>query len=270
MKKWLALVGMITCIFGLTACGSVETLTDYEQQKADYATQLASQQIIPFLVTFADDSQREVLSDYTNEELTYIISEQYSINADGYAVKTAAESFATALKEMGSITQVGEATAELDGNEIIVLVDVEGENRDAEAEIIFSNDLFMQLESAALNPKSSMGELMGRAALNTLIGMGTVFIVLILISLIISALGIIPKLQSRFAEKKAGEAEADKKTAGIDNVVAQIATREEAEDVSGDLELVAVIAAAIAAYEGAASTDGFVVRSIHRVGRSRS
>ena len=36
------------------------------------------------------------------------------------------------------------------------------------------------------------------------------------------------------------------------------------EDLTDDLELVAVIAAAIAASEGAATTDGFVVRSIKR------
>ena len=41
------------------------------------------------------------------------------------------------------------------------------------------------------------------------------------------------------------------------------------EDVSDDLELVAVIAAAIAASEGAASTDGFVVRSIRRVNKNK-
>ena len=39
--------------------------------------------------------------------------------------------------------------------------------------------------------------------------------------------------------------------------------QEEAE--ADDTELVAVIAAAIAASEGAASTDGFVVRSIRKV-----
>ena len=36
------------------------------------------------------------------------------------------------------------------------------------------------------------------------------------------------------------------------------------EEESDDLELVAVIAAAIAASEGAVSTDGFVVRSIRK------
>ena len=37
-----------------------------------------------------------------------------------------------------------------------------------------------------------------------------------------------------------------------------------AEDLTDDLELVAVISAAIAASEGAVTTDGFVVRSIRR------
>ena len=56
--------------------------------------------------------------------------------------------------------------------------------------------------------------------------------------------------------------------AGIAYAVNQIVAQEESasasEDLSDDLELVAVIAAAIAAYEGSASTDGFVVRTIRR------
>ena len=47
----------------------------------------------------------------------------------------------------------------------------------------------------------------------------------------------------------------------VDNAVAQIIENEEQSD---NLALVAVIAAAIAASEGAASTDGYVVRSIRR------
>ena len=41
------------------------------------------------------------------------------------------------------------------------------------------------------------------------------------------------------------------------------------EDLTDDYELAAVIAAAIAASEGAASTDGFVVRSIRRANTSK-
>ena len=105
-----------------------------------------------------------------------------------------------------------------------------------------------------------MGELIGNAALNTLIGMGTVFIVLILICFIISAFGFIPKIQAKFSKKE------EKAPAPAPVPVPAV---EEAADETDDLELVAVIAAAIAASEGAASTDGFVVRSIRKVGRSR-
>lgn len=142
-------------------------------------------------------------------------------------------------------------------------MEVTGEKKNAVAEVILSNDQFLKLESAALNPVSTMGELMGKAALNTLIGMGTVFCVLILISLIISCFGIIPKIQESAARKKAA-AKGSQEVSGIDNAVTQIEELEAVEEQTDDLELVAVIAAAIAAAEGAVSTDGFVVRSIRR------
>ena len=151
----------------------------------------------------------------------------------------------------------------LDGKTIVTEVEVIGEKGNATAEVILSNDMFLKLESASLNPIKSIGQLMTKAGLNTLIGMGTVFIVLILISLIISCFAIIPKIQA--AAQKRKEA---KKNTGIDNAVAQIQAQEENNieviDETDDLELVAVIAAAIAASQGATSTDGFVVRSIRK------
>jgi sodium pump decarboxylase gamma subunit len=90
------------------------------------------------------------------------------------------------------------------------------------------------------------------AGINTLLGMGTAFAVLILISLIISLFPMIGKIG------KKQPAPAPAKPAAPEVV--------EEEDLSDDEELVAVIAAAIAAYEGStsASGDGFVVRSIRK------
>ena len=179
---------------------------------------------------------------------------------DGYAYKTAIESFNSAKKSIGGITAVGDAEATIDDDQIIVHVDVTGAKQNAQAEVIFSNDMFLSMESAALNPVESMGGLMTKAALNTLIGMGTVFVMLIMISLIISLFNFIPKIQAAFSKK---DKEEEAKNAGIDKAVTQIVAQEEPE--ADDTELVAVIAAAIAASEGAASTDGFVVRSIRKV-----
>lgn len=262
-KKLLALVCMITCIFGLTACGSEEVLTEYEQQKVDNAEQLAAQGIVPLFADYLCQDYPFSTDELTMEEIAYLCEQYFGIKADGYAVATAIESFDAALETMGGITEIVGADAKIDDSQIVVEVEVKGVNKDATAEVILTNDMFMSLESASLNPVSSMGELMGKAALNTLIGMGTVFIVLILISLIISCFQVIPKLQASSAKRKE-EKKAAKEIAGIDNAVEQITAQEAVSDESDDLELAAVIAAAIAASEGAVSADGFVVRSIRR------
>ena len=266
MKKFLSLLCMITCVFGLTACGSSEELTVYELQKIEAAKQIASEYIIPSFENFKDAANVETFKEYTAEEVAYVLQSNMGIAVDGYAYMTAVESFNSAYEEIGNLVSIGEATAEIDDKQIIVRVAVECEKEAAEAEIVFTNDMFMELESAALNPEATMGDLMTKAALNTLIGMGTVFVVLILISFIISCFGVIPKIQAKMSKKDKKE---EVKTTGIDNAVAQITTQEEtvSEELADDLELVAVIAAAIAASEGAASTDGFVVRSIRKVRR---
>ena len=260
MKKFIALVSVIACIFGLTACGSQTQYTEYEEYKMEVAKQYAVEQVLPVMEAVAINDV-EALKEYTAEEITYQMENAYGMAADGYAVINGVTSFQSAYEEMGAIVAIGNATATIDDHQIIVLVSVEGEKKAAEAEVILTNDMFFELESVALNPVSTMGELMGKAALNTLIGMGTVFAVLILISAIISAFGLIPKVQAMFAKKE------EKKESAPAPVVA--APVEEVAEESDDTELVAVIAAAIAAYEGATSTDGFVVRSIRKVNKSR-
>ena len=97
------------------------------------------------------------------------------------------------------------------------------------------------------------------ALLNTLMGMGTVFLVLIFISLIISLFKYVPQLEKRLK----GGKEEQKET---EDEIPQIIREMEEEDFLGDEELVAVITAAIMAYQGgtSTSTDRLVVRSIRR------
>lgn len=260
MKKFLALICMITCIFGLTACGNEEALNAYEQEKITYAEQMAAQAIVPFLA----EANIDDYSLYTAEEVAYVVGQNVGLNVDGNALISAITSFDTALDSIGAITGIGEASAVIDDNTIIVTVPVTGEKKNANAEVIFSNDMFMVLESAALNEDSSFGDSMARAGLNTLIGMGVVFAVLILISFIISLFGYIPKIQAAFSKKANTPA-----PKAAPAPVAAAPVEEEVVDYSDDLELVAVIAAAIAAYEGETSTDGFVVRSIRKVNKRR-
>lgn len=260
-KKLLAYVCMIACVFGLTACSGEAELTAYEQTLADAAEQNATAVVSLFNEGLSFDlvpgMELTVEDLHTTEEIKALFGQKYGFMADGNAVATGVQSFQSGLEAIGSITGIGETSVAVKGKQIIVQVQVTGEKKNAVAEVIFSNDAFMTLKSVALNPVSSMGELMVKAALNTVIGMGTVFAVLILISFVISCF----KLISKFQESGAKQSETK---AAADNAVAQIAAAEEAVDEADDLELAAVIAAAIAASEGAASADGYVVRSIRR------
>ena len=139
---------------------------------------------------------------------------------------------------------------------MIVDIEVICERRNADIEMIFNNDFYNPvMTSAAFNARYTMAEKMSKAGLNTVIGMGTVFVMLIVISFIISLFGLFSK------QKKP-----DKTEEGINKAVEQIEKKETAE-LASNSELVAVIAAAIAAYEGTTSTDGFVVRSIKKIKR---
>ncbi len=295
MKKFMVFMAAVLCIFGLSACSGNKALTQYEQDKVSTAETYATSIWLPFLNSYSDGTMSALRQSYgydsdtpwdelTMEEVSqyayidmslffYHFYNQQKVNfeADGYGFYNARNSFLDTAKAVGPMKVdpstggivTGEVKAYIDGQQIVVDVPVECEKGNAVAELVFSNDVFLKLESASITENYSMSQKMGKAGLNTLMGMGTVFVVLILISLIISLFGIIPKLQKNAADKKAAqEAEKNISVTGIDNAVNQIIANETAEE--DDTELVAVIAAAIAAYEGSKSADGYVVRSIRR------
>ncbi|MBQ9155615.1 MAG: OadG family protein [Eubacterium sp.] len=116
-----------------------------------------------------------------------------------------------------------------------------------------------------------MGAKLITALLNTLLGMGTVFLVLIFISLVISLFKYIPRLQARAElrrkRKKLEEEErVPERPAARRPILPDPVEEEEEENLIYDGELVAVIMAAIlASTGGAVSADKLVVRSIRRV-----
>lgn len=234
MKKFLLVLGMITCMIGMTACG----------KQAEEAKPIM------------DEATATATAEYTVEQIAQIVSsglsEQY---AEDPVIAKALESWEKALADIGDYKQIVGSEAEIDDEQAIVNVSIQGTNHDAVVEVIMGKEAYTSITT---NVTYSFGELMTKAGLNTLMGMGTVFVVLILISLIISCFNFIPKIQAKFSKK----AEAPAPAPAAASVAAAAPAAE--ENLTDDLELVAVIAAAIAASEGAASTDGFVVRSIKR------
>ena len=112
--------------------------------------------------------------------------------------------------------------------------------------------------SAGVEEDTSMGTLLKTATVYTVIGIGTVFLVLIFISILISCFKYIHAWEE---SKKKAAAPAPTPKAAAPAVTGP--------DLSDDAELVAVMTAAIAAYEGSATSNGLVVRSIRRVGLGR-
>ena len=108
---------------------------------------------------------------------------------------------------------------------------------------------------------SQFGDKMAKAGMNTLMGMGTVFVVLIFIAFLISRFKYISQLENWFRNRK----EKDKTVAA--EVDEPVVIEEEAEEVD-DLALVAVITAALAA-SLEVSPDKLIVRSIRRKNTNR-
>lgn len=101
------------------------------------------------------------------------------------------------------------------------------------------------------------------AILNTIIGMGIVFAVLILISVLISLFKYIPKLFEKKSNNNLSESAPAPKVEEIKT--SNTSVEESNDDLMSDTQLVAVITSAIMASMGEeAPKDGLVIRSIRR------
>ena len=174
------------------------------------------------------------------------------------------------MDSCGEYQGVEEYTADMTDNVItldLVTKYAQAAKDNATVDVKFTYDLNKNISLMRWDLTDSFQTSIKRAAMNTLIGLGTVFVVLMFLSFVISQIHWVPDiLEGKKKSKEAAEA-ADRAAApapapapAVQEVV------EEAAEETDDLELVAVITAAIAASEQAPA-DGFVVRSIRRRGR---
>lgn len=236
MKKFLLLLGMVTCLIGTAACGKADQVQE-SQMQIDEAS----------LINYSDQVVNAL-----NEIVTGGMQDQYASDA---VISAGISSWESAMSDLGAYNGVTDHKVEIGSDEAIVEASVSGADHNAVVTPIINDQ--GSLSSITVNVERSMGELMLNAALNTLMGMGTVFIILILISLLIGCFKFIPQIQEKFSKK-------NKQPAAAPAAAPVVAAPVEEEEETSDEELIAVIAAAIAASEGSTSTDGFVVRSIRR------
>ena len=237
-------------ILSLTGCGNEKSTLKYDEASIEQVTE--------FLISYCMSTDEATIEEWKSmkdiEMELQLINAGLPLTAESFI--GAMESWQAGIEECGAYIQHGEYTYEASEDELEVTTNVLYEER--EATIVFLFDDNLHLETMTVNAHFSLGEILQKAGLNTVLGMGTVFAVLIFIAFIISLFKYISVIENALKNKK------NKKTEEV------ITTKSEAqaasvvdEEYCDDLELVAVIAAAIAAAEGT-STDSFVVRSIRR------
>ena len=251
MKKLASLLFMAMLVLGLTACGSkgpVETVVDpaYAQQVSD------------FLVANIAEMPAEEMQYYVDmdaEDLQEIL-DQSGIPVMAEAFQDIFGAYTGDVELFGEYVSTDSYELKGDDEEATHTTSLTFEAHPATLMLVFDEDGVVT--TGSIDPVLSTGEILEKAGLNTVIGMGTVFVILIFISFVIALLPKFTAMIENAGKKK--EAAPAPKAAPAPVAAAPAAAAEELVD---DLELVAVISAAIAAYTGT-SSDGFVVRSIKR------
>ena len=243
-NKALRILSVLLCITALTAFSVITVPADDLDE--DKVSQL----------TVTAEELTDALIGLTDEEIV-----DFGDSTDAFTVE-AVSAWAGSREEVGALTANDpekETTVSQTGSEFTVSVPRTFEK--AKANFVYVFDRRLNPESLTLDVQLPMGVTLARAGMNTLIGICTVFLVLVFLSFIISLLKYIPGLVGKGKKKEEPPVRAAAPAAAP--VAAAAAAT---EDVSDDTALVAVIAAAIAAAEGT-TPEGFVVRSIRKSNR---
>ena len=237
LKSLLAMVCVLALTLAMSVCAfAADTVT--EDEAANYKS--AAETLISQIAGFSD------------EEI-----ENYLAQDDAFTTATM-ESWKSVKDELGAYSSIVSQDVEKDGD--VVTISTVAQFEKAKADVVLMLDLGQQMyTSMTYSVQYSLAANMQRAGMNTLMGIGIVFLMLLFLSFVIGLFKYIEKFQN-VGKKKAAE-EAPK----AEEAPAPAITQSEAadEDFADDLELVAVISAAIAAYENT-SGDSFVVRSIKK------
>lgn len=267
MKKKLALLlGSLMLAISLTACGTDPKDVDYNGKTYDALETEMTTYVNAVSTLYSGISsmiEEQGMTDFdysqlTSDEIVESYS-QYGITKEQLAaVETWAEvaeqygDYEESLADSFTITKSGNTTT---SDITLIFMNENEKEKKVTFEIVYES-WNMEISGITIEPVKSLGEKMSNAGLNTLISIVIVFLVLILISLIIYAFNIFPYIEKRKKEKaqqKASVEDAGAVATSVDDSVVE----------TDDYELVAVIAAAIAASEGCSTSD-FVVRSINR------
>lgn len=244
MKRFFLIISMIACLCVCAVC-PVTTVSAVSESETYFTEEEYMATATAFFETIVS--------------LDAVTVEQYIASGTlDEATSGALSSWNEQRNELGEYVEIIDSDVTISKDSVTMEIKAQFTNRQATFTLVTSPDMTV-LSAVSLTEVLTMGEIFKKAALNTLMGMGTVFMVLILIAFIISLFKYIPKIQEMFAKKNKAE---------VLEESAVIEPAEQEEELVDDTELVAVIMAAIYAsmeQEGkAVSKDGLIVRSIRR------
>ena len=234
MKKkiWLVLC-MCLCLMMFAACGS--------KKEEDTYNGITKEQLMTTCQSTVD-----TLENMTDEQkMAYLSSgDEMTVNL--------VNRFVEARSDLGEYQGLGEFEVTKSGKTLTAAQTVNYETRPIIVTYVLDYNS-MQVTDITVDAVYTTGEKMSKAGLNTIMCIATVFAVLVIISLVIYCFRFIHMAEEKHKNKNENQTVQ----------TPEVAKTAPVEEVQDDLELVAVIAAAIAAATGT-STDGFVVRSIKR------
>ncbi len=237
-KKIFLIAAMCFMLLGLAACSQTDpTTVDYNGYSYD-DLKSSCQGTVQTLVYMSEEDKSYYLQSGT-ETIVNLINR-----------------WDEAVAEYGSFVDFGEFEITKSGKTLTAAQTLQMENRDMVLTYVYTYHS-MEVEDITVDGVYSTQEKMSTALMNTIMGILVVFGVLVIICLLICCFNIFPYLEKKKAAKAASASPQAPVSAAPQPAAAQEAPQ------ADDGELVAVIAAAIAASEGTA-VDGFVVRSIRR------
>lgn len=204
-------------------------------------------------LTSTAESLSQTIVELSQEEI-----DDYRESGDEFTVNTM-EVWENSRKELGEFESMGESMVEKTTTGYSVKIPAQFSERNAE--IVYLFDQTGVPISFSMDIQYPLSALLKRAGMNTLMGLGIVFAMLIFLTLVISLFRFIGKKE----EKPQKEIEDLPRPAQAQRQSRPVDMQENLDDQ----ELIAVIAGAIAAYEGT-STDSFVVRSIRKSNRRKT
>ena len=302
MKKIVLLFSMIAVLFSLTGCSDGQEHVDFEYTSTNiigdtlyqsYQFQNASEAYRAYLADSEEPLADALLSGVNNfdtateecgEFVGYRLKDGDSMTFDFAALQSQdATVYYAAIEQLNTLVANVKYTIEESGDTVIVKIDAVHANRDVVYTYIYEKNpkydyaqefysqtvAPYQVKEVTAAPEYTFGEKMTKAAMNTLMGMGTVFIVLIFIAFIIGQFEKINKASTAISNwwsnrknKKVEDENAEE--ASVTTVATPVATVNSMDDS----QLVAVITAAVvAANTVAGGTDKLIVRSIKKAKR---